>query len=386
VSARPRPGAAPAAVLPSFDDATVRRLAQRVLGRPAGRVRSAWALEPVLSRLQPATRIYRLRVAPGTGEGEAWTAILKVVPPKATPEERREVRVYRSGLLDALPAGLRAPRCYWVQERADGSAFLWLEDVLPPAPERWGVARLALAARHLGRWNGGYLVGAPFPARPYLSKRWLDGWIEANAAAIARLAEWKRQAPVLRAYSPAVSERILDLWGRRGPLLEALARLPATLCHFDAHPGNLIMARREAHEETVLLDWQFLGPGPLGADAAPLLGAPLTEGLLPAGEAPALARAVFDGYLAGLQEAGWHRSAPLARAGYVGVAGLRYTLGTTRFLLPLLGDPPAMAEMEATLGLREGSLAPTMAALFPFFLSLADEATALLAEAGLLRG
>ncbi len=45
-----------------------------------------------------------------------------------------------------------------------------------------------------------------------------------------------------------------------------------------------------------------------------------------------------------------------------------------------------MAEMEATLGLREGSLAPAMAALFPFFLSLADEATSLLAEAGLLRG
>ncbi len=370
-------------VAPVLDDVTVRGLARRVRGGSAGRP-LRWDLEPLVNPLHPASRLYRLRVSDRPeGAGAVWTVILKVVPPRPTAEQRREAHIYRSAMLDALPPGLRAPRCWWVQERADGSTWLWLEEVSAGAAH-WSVARLALAAQHLGRWNGSYLAGAPLPARPYLSSGWLAAWIEANAPAIARLQEARREPPVLRAYAPEVCDRILSLWEHRVELLAGLARLPSTLCHHDAHPGNLVASLRDGREETVLLDWQFAGPGAVGGDAAPLLGATLTEGTLAASQAAPLDRAISAGYLAGLREAGWAGDERLARAGYAGVAGLRYTVGSTRFLLPYLGNPPALAGLEARLGLAAGSLAPTLGGLFPVFLALADESLALLRAAGLL--
>jgi len=362
---------------PEVDAETVRGLAGR-LGRPADGSSLRWHVEPLSSPLHPESRVHRLRVAGGSsGPAEAWSAVLKVVPADGTVEQRREVAIYRSGLLGALPEGLRAPGCLWIQERADGATWLWLEDVRG-AQEGWSVARLGLAARHLGRWNGLYLVGAPLPALPALSRDWLAAWIEANAPAIARLRQVQDLPAVCAAWPPAVCRRILALWERRAVLLAGLQGLPATFCHHDAHPGNMIPVLRAGRQETVLLDWQFAGHGVVGTDAAPLLGASLTEGALAPSVAAALDREVFGGYVAGLREAGWAGDERLARAGFAGVAGLRYTVGTTRFLLPLLEDPAAGARVEARLGLASGALPGAFAALFPFFLALADEAESLL--------
>lgn len=364
---------------PALDAKSIRSIARRALGSPDA-VPGAWRVAPIAGPLRPTTRIYRVEGSARAGDADReWSAILKVVPHPATEEQAREVEVYRSGLLEALPEGLGAPRLLLMERRPDGAVWLWLEDVAE-AEAAWDIPRYALAARHLGRLSAqqlapGTLEGEP----PYLSRGWLRGWIEANASAIANLASRQHDPLVRRAYPPEVASGVLGLWGRRGALLDGLDRLPQTLCHLDAHRGNLIGARRGGRRETVLLDWQFAGAGPIGADAAPLLGATVTEGFLPADEAGALEEAVYGGYLGGLAEGGWRGDERLTRAGYAGVAGLRYTLGATRFLLPMLLNAAEGGGLCAALGTTVDDLAHTMARLFPLFLALAAEAETLLA-------
>src|SRR3989442_799870 len=55
----------------------------------------------------------------------------------------REGEAYASGLLETLPRGLAAPRCFGV-ERREGTLWIWLEHVADDVAQ-WDVARYALA-------------------------------------------------------------------------------------------------------------------------------------------------------------------------------------------------------------------------------------------------
>jgi hypothetical protein len=92
---------------------------------------------------------------------------------------RREAEAYGSGLLDRLGAGgLRAPRCLLVAERGDGSVALWLEDVGREPASSWSLDRHGIAARHLGRTQGGFAAGRALPDHRWLSRDWLRRYLE----------------------------------------------------------------------------------------------------------------------------------------------------------------------------------------------------------------
>lgn len=52
-----------------------------------------------------------------------------------------------------------------------------------------------------------------------------------------------------------------------------LHSLPRTLCHGDAHAGNMIMNPTHAGR-AVIIDWQMVHVGPLGHDLGRLMAAP----------------------------------------------------------------------------------------------------------------
>jgi hypothetical protein len=252
-----------------------------------------------------------------------WSMILKVVRPPThwNISERgdcndvahwnywkREVLVYGSGLLNKLPPGFAAPRCFGIEQRPNNVYWLWLEDIQGVYPQSWTLDQYALAARHLGRFGGAYLTRQTLPSYLWLSRGLLRQW----CALLPPDLPHASSAPVPGALSQ--SAQLLDL----------LDHLPQTLCHRDVSPANLVARHSANHQETVALDWALAGLGPVGEDLAQLaLGA--VDSLI--GTAPGdVSQDLFDGYLCGLEENGWYGDGQSARLGYTLSAVIRGSL------------------------------------------------------------
>jgi hypothetical protein len=132
-----------------------------------------WSVEPIHSGGGEGLGVYRF-AGNGKDRGQPvwWSLILKEIgaPAEGGYEDnwnywKRETIAYGSGLLEDLPGGLGAPRCFKVEELADGTMRLWLEDLSASNDTPWSVDRYALAARHLGQFNGAGLAGHRLHAR-----------------------------------------------------------------------------------------------------------------------------------------------------------------------------------------------------------------------------
>jgi hypothetical protein len=273
------------------------------------------------------SRVYRLTgTASVGGETRPWSIILKALtrPAEPVPGWDREIMAFRSGLLDDLPHGLAAPRCFAIEERPE-AVWLWQEDVAEEGEDRWSPARFALAARHLGRFSGRSLVAGPLPDAPWLNRATLRGRADGNAAF------WSGQAPVRdealrdRLFPADLFARALRVWDERHHLLDALDRLPQALAHGDADRRNLF-ARRGAGgaDETVAIDWAWLGVVPLGTDLVNLVAASALWFQADPHDLPALADACLAGFADGLADAGWRGDARLARVGFALGTALRF--------------------------------------------------------------
>jgi hypothetical protein len=239
---------------------------------------------------------------------------------------RREALVYGSGMLDELRGELVAPRCYGVAEHGDGTVWLWLEDIVDAVRKPWPLERLALAARHLGAFHGRQLGAAPRPDRAWLAPGWLRGWVEGQAASVARLAAMRGHPLVERGWPGPALDGVLQLWEEREAFFAALDRLPRTLLHGDASVNNLLARRSpDGADVTVAIDWAYASIGAVGEDVAPLLRPRPNEPV-------ALAendRAVLGGYTAGLRQAGWSGDDDEPRFGAVAAGALRYAFHHT---------------------------------------------------------
>ena len=223
-------------------------------------------------------------------------AILKVVRHDAAGSERwpssevetdpyywrREPLAYSTGLLETLD-GLRAPRCRLCREREDGTIALWLDDA--GAHPDWTIERFRLVARDLGRMQG-RAANNP-PDRPWLSRGWFRRYLELRV----RWIDGYRDGP----YAAEV-ERI---WARRDGILARVEAARPTFCHFDFYPANVF-----GEDETVVIDWAYCGLGALGIDAGNLVPDAIFDGFVALPEAEQAREAVWDGYLAGLADAG----------------------------------------------------------------------------------
>jgi len=301
---------------------------------------------------------------------------------------RREALAYCSGLLDDLPGDLTAPHCFGVVERADDTIWLWLEEVHETERRPWPLARYGMAARHLGQFNGAYLAGRPIPTEPWLNRGFLRAWTTDPARArliepIERAETWAHPL-VRRAFPDPVTERLLRLHTERERFLAALEQQPQTLCHLDAFPGNLLARRTAAGEEqTVALDWAFVGIAAVGEEVGHLVAWSLMLGEVAITEAEQLRAVVLEGYREGLREAGWPGSVvELTRAverGAAIAATLRWALSAANSAVGPAFDERARAALERNTGQPWEEAMAQRARLVSFLLDWLDETRAPLA-------
>ena len=368
---------------------------RRAVGCAGARV-GAWAWQPLdyQSFLADRTLVRfsgsALGVA-GHAEPVAWSSVLKLMhqpaidPSGPVTSTGREVLAYRSSLLERLPGPLRAPRLYAIDDDPDGTVWLWLEDVHDIYDHHWPLEQFGLAARHLGQFNGAFLLATDRPHYPWFID-WLERhWINHQAELAQTPDVWgdlerlARQPAVRRACGADIGPRLARLIDDQAALVAGLARLPATLCHHESSLANLFAVHGPAGQlVTVAVDWEQVGYGCLGADISTLVFGSMRRCEIDARRAVELERAVFDGYVDGLRLAGWQGPLAAVRFGYCAALALRW--GVLRQTLRML------VEGARPLRTSQGWLVPgeqvvqQWVRLGAFTLERADEARRLMAD------
>jgi len=296
-----------------------------------------WHCQPVQGGFEIASSINRF-----TGKSIAsrkaipWSVILKIykMPEGDLLDQagvrcwNREALAYQTGFLADLPEGLSSPKCYEVIERAGRECWIWMEDLHDDVGEKWPLEHYPVVGRHLGRFNGTYLEGRPLPGAPWLSQNWLRKYVEAAAPLFAGCVEERERLLVRKFFPDDLLKEYAQYWKTRHRFLDAIDCLPKCLCHQDAFRRNLFARKKRNDElETVGIDWSYMGIATIGQELAPLVGMAIFEGDVPPEEVPWFIERVFNGYLEGLDESGWHGEADRVRFCFLASWLYRYALG-----------------------------------------------------------
>ena len=384
--------------LMEIDRASLEPVVCRALGSPGAEILE-WRVEPVgggIGVALGAGALHRVAgIAKDQGATKPWSLVRKLLhPPAATtglstgravPNHqfywKREAHAYGSELLQDLPAGLVAPRCHGIDEH-DNGVVLWLEDVAEPDGCRWSLERYAEAARHLGRFNGAYLVDRPLPVAPWLCSDMVH-WRQAVVAPFwEQLIERRDDPRVQRGWPGYVAGRAHRVWLEREHFFTALDQVPQVLSHGDADRRNLLdRVVANGATETVAFDWEFLGPQAVGTDAATLVA----QSVLWARDRephdlPVLSRLCYEGYLTGLREMGWRGDERLVRLGYTATLSLRF-VAMAGAIVVTLASADERPQREAAFGMTLETILDRHAAMQPFLLDVAEEVQQLVSNA-----
>jgi hypothetical protein len=364
----------------------VERVMRQVLGSTTARL-SSWQLEELayLTVLPGRALAHLAGVADlETGEAARWSAVVKVITPhrehSSVPDSGyREVLAYRSALLAKLPGRFRAPRVYSIDNGEGGRIWLWLEDLSDVYRRYWPLQQLRTAAHHLGVFNGHYLVESQLQSEPWLNQWLRYAWAEEHTqvnrihAYRADLERTLHLRQVRDHFDSQTLARITRLLDDQTQFMRWLSRLPETLCHHDAALANLFAVRRpDGLLETVAVDWEKIGPGPIGAEIATLTFGTLRRCEFDVARADELDSAVFDGYLAGLREAGWHGRVEVVRLGYTAAIALRWTVVAGILHMLVHGTEPVRTSQGVLVA--AGDVLVQRVRLVQFLLDRADEA------------
>jgi hypothetical protein len=136
--------------------------------------------------------------------------------------------------------------------------------------------------------------------------------------------------------------------------------------------------RPAGQEETVAIDWANVGGGAVGEELAQLVAGSLSRGRFAPADARSVDEVVFDGYVAGLRDAGWRGDPGLARLGYTVASVIMFTARVVTLLQSAASDERRLAAEAARRGRTAEDVLHHCAATLEFLLSLADEAQAAL--------
>jgi hypothetical protein len=268
---------------------------------------------------------------------------------------KREWLAYQAPWLQEMQGSLVAPRCLGAADHPGVVAWLAMEDLSHVDERPWPHTRFQTVARHVGAFNGAYLVGRPMPRDSWLSHGWLRGWTERAEPMVALLPTVADHAVVREIFAEATITELLRLWEERNAFFDALDALPQTLCHQDIFPRNVFVRETVHGNQTVAIDWAFVGQGAIGEELGALVGASLAFFEADPARAEELETHCLQGYLDGLRDAGWHGDAADVRFGYLAAIVLRFGVGALAPVLTVALDESLHHVWEQIMGkpLRE---------------------------------
>ena len=323
-----------------------------------------------------------------SGETRPWALVLKGWETTAFSIEQtswkwpyREVRAYTSGLLEEIPGGIRAPRCLGTVVRPGESEWVWLELISDDADRRWTLDHFAIAARKLGEFNGSYLGSRPLPEAPWLSCQWTRQKVESAALGLGKFEHMTAHPLVARAFPPVVVNAIRRMWDGSPAGLDTLNALPQTFCHLDAFRRNVFFSGIvPASMDAYVIDWAFSGIAAVGEEISPLVLASLFFSEYPAEQVEILSSTVFESYVNGLQSAGWSGDPELVRTGYMASIAMRYGVGSSPVLIPVLMNENTFSSLEEDFGKTKIEIVDNIAGAFEWIAETGDKFLRLMAR------
>jgi len=352
-----------------------------------------WTVEPISHEILTDTTggLFRFKGQCQSAKGNRpWSVVLKCMNnPKQSSQQpreafywRREIMAFQSGLLEELPPGLRAPRCYGVMENEDG-VWVWIEYIQEATGKQWSLDYFQRTARQLGRFQGAYLCGTPLPNQPWLCQPFFGvGWAEQNGWSDFMNPEFEQNAWKLPIVQGALDDkqklRLLQLIVENLRFDLVNNRLPQVLCHNDVHRKNFMWTHspQTGEEELIGVDWAFTGPGAAGNDLGGLVGNSMYFFDYDPYDVETLEAALLDGYLAGIADHRLEIDPRLVRLGYLISLSfwMEYLPGWTPFILP----PDSGANVQVMYGHSALDVLASWVHLNAFCLDRADEARSLI--------
>lgn len=282
--------------------------------------------------------------AAGTRE---WTLVLKIVKPDKLRDDashynywRREALAYESGLLCELPANVRVPECYAMEEQDNGALWLWLEE-MRMEPRAWGRTDYAYAAKKLGEFHAGYLLGEPLPDAAWVNRRWMRSWIR-ECRIYSDMPEFTSGIKTSSRMA-ALQEKLTRLDQDAEDWIAALEELPRTFSHQDYYEMNILLDDELIRKgELALIDWQFASISGIGEDLGRFFGLSVSRGQVRSEQIREYRELFFASYIEGLREAGWEGDERLPRFGFLASFALRSIWEVPKLLRKLLeeGESP----------------------------------------------
>lgn len=245
----------------------------------------------------------------------------------------REYDAYESGVLDNIAPCLRAPRAVGTLVEPDGGITLWLEEIHHEGGRPLDASAILTAAHDLGglggRWAGRELQD------PWYFTDWIDrhGQPEAVEQGLATVRRAHTNAFARLGDRLARVEQLILAQPRVRDILESL---PQTLCHHDAVGANVFSTATG----TVLVDWESVGPGPVGADLASLLFSSVRRGDASANVVVPLLDDALRGYIEGFRSAGGTVDPMEVHRGFDAAVALRWKLAVDVVAGLESGDAP----------------------------------------------
>jgi hypothetical protein len=277
------------------------------------------------------------RVRGRTRQGRPWSIFVKVLqhprhwPPLAyLPPHlqafflegfpwRAELAAWEPAFAGRLPAGLRLPELYLIEDLGDDRLAVWMEDVAT-CDQPWDLDTFRRAARALGglaaRRSDPELIAACEVPPGHGLRRYVDtrvhGWSHSM----------HNDKPVWRhpALATAAGDRLRTdlslLYSQTDTMLDHLDALPQAMPHGDASPQNLLVPA-SAPETFVAIDVAFCTPHAVGFDLGQLLVGLVHAGQMPAAALPATHEVLIPSYVDGYRSNGGHIDADSVMRGYI---------------------------------------------------------------------